>query len=195
LLSAAAGLALGSIIGVLAGIAMGLIKPVGKSLDLLVEILRPIPSIALLPIGLLILGLGYEMEISIVAFAVTWPMLVFARAAVGGIEPLLLETSHILEMSSAQALFKIVIPAMLPRLFVGLRVSAAVALIVSITVEIAANPIGLGHAIMMAQSSLRPADMYAFIAWLAGLGWLLNWGFIFAERKLFGDLSVTRPSA
>jgi ABC-type nitrate/sulfonate/bicarbonate transport system permease component len=68
-------------------------------MEVTIEALRPIPSIALLPIALIALGFGYRMEIVIVAFACIWPLLILSRAAVGSIEPRLIEVSRALRLS------------------------------------------------------------------------------------------------
>jgi ABC-type nitrate/sulfonate/bicarbonate transport system permease component len=102
--------------------------------------------VALIPLALLIYGYGFRMEIAVVAFACFWPLLIITESAVRGIEPRLLEVSRALGFGLAARVFKIVLPAALPRVFVGLRLAAAVSLVVAVTVEITANPIGLGYA-------------------------------------------------
>ena len=73
-----------------------------------------------------------------------------------------------------ERLWKIVLPAAFGRINVGLRIALGVALVVSVTVEIAVNPRGLGYALVLAQQSLRADLMYAQILWLALIGFLLN---------------------
>jgi sulfonate transport system permease protein len=99
----------------------------------------------------------------VVAFATLWPMLVLSQAAVRQVEPRLLEVAPRWSCRPGSALRWIVLPAMLPRLFVALRLGVAIALVVAVTVEIAANPHGMGYAMMIAQQSLDPALM---LAWL-----------------------------
>lgn len=183
--SVAFGLLIGTGFGLVAGVAMGLWTNFGKSMDLTVELLRPVPSIALIPIGMLVFGLGYTLEIWIVAFACTWPMLILSRAAIAGVEPRLLEVARTLELSPLARVWKIVIPAILPNLFVAMRLSMTLALIVAITVEITANPIGIGSAMMMAQQSIRPDLMYAYLLWIAFVGWAMNYGMVWLEHFLF----------
>jgi NitT/TauT family transport system permease protein len=84
LVSAFAGLSIGGAIGVAFGIALGIFHVFDRLMEVTIEAIRPIPSIALLPIALIALGFGYRMEIVIVAFACIWPILVLSRAAVGG---------------------------------------------------------------------------------------------------------------
>jgi NitT/TauT family transport system permease protein len=156
-----------------------------------IEAFRPIPSVALIPVAMLVYGFGYRMEIAIVAFATTWPMLLFTRAAVGSIEPRLVEVSRALGFGTLARVWKIILPAALPRIFMAFRLAVGIALIVAVTVEIAANPYGLGYAMMVAQQSLRPALMFAILIWIGLVGWLLNALMIWAQRRLFGPAAAT----
>jgi ABC-type nitrate/sulfonate/bicarbonate transport system permease component len=81
---------------------------------------------------------------------------------------------------------KIVVPAALPRIFVAFRLSAGIALIVAVTVEIAVNPIGLGAGIMTAGQALRPELMLAYLVWIGAVGFTLNALLVLAQQKLFG---------
>jgi NitT/TauT family transport system permease protein len=113
-------------------------------------------------------------------------MLVMGQAAVAGIEPRLLEVGRMLRMGLLAKTWKIIFPAALPRLFVGLRLAAGIALIVAVTVEIVANPLGLGYMLMIAQQSLHPGLMFAALIWVGVIGWALNGLLLFMQRRLFG---------
>ncbi|MDA9442574.1 ABC transporter permease [Bradyrhizobium sp. CCBAU 51745] len=186
LLAAFAGLAIGSVIGLALGIAFGISRVLDRLMEVTIEAIRPIPSIALLPIALIALGFGYRMEIVIVAFACVWPMLILSRTAVRGIEPRLMEVSRALRLTPVQRIIKIIIPAALPRIFVAFRLSAGIALIVAVTVEIAINPLGLGAGIMLAQQALRPDLMLAYLVWIGAIGYGLNLALIVVQYRLFG---------
>jgi ABC-type nitrate/sulfonate/bicarbonate transport system permease component len=194
LISAFAGLAIGGAIGLAFGIALGIFRVFDRLLEVTIEAIRPIPSIALLPIALIALGFGYRMEIVIVAFACVWPILILSRAAIGGIEPRLIEVSRALRLSPAARVRKIIIPAALPRIFLAFRLAAGIALIVAVTVEIAINPIGLGAAIMTAQQALRPDLMLAYLVWIGAVGYALNTGLLLAQRHLFGRAALVREA-
>ena len=191
LFSTFAGLAIGSIIGLALGIAFGISDTLDRLMEVTVEAVRPIPSIALLPIALIALGFGYRMEIVIVAFACIWPILILSRAAVRGIEPRLIEVSRALRLPPAQRVLKIILPAALPRMFVAFRLSAGIALIVAVTVEIAINPLGLGAGIMLAQQALRPDLMLAYLVWIGAIGYALNMLLTVAQRRLFGRAALS----
>jgi sulfonate transport system permease protein len=172
--SAAAGLAIGFLLGVVFGTLLGLSKRVASMSFLSVEVLRPIPSVALIPLAMLVFGFGFRLEISVVAFACFWPILILTQAAVQQVEPCLLEVARALQLSQRQQFFKIVLPAIVPRLFVALRLGVAIALVVAVTVEIAANPHGMGYAIIYAQQSLDPALMLAWLFWIGAVGFVIN---------------------
>ena len=195
LVSAFTGLLIGGAIGLAFGIALGIFHIFDRLMEVTIEAIRPIPSIALLPIALIALGFGYRMEIVIVAFACIWPILILSRAAVGGIEPRLIEVSRALRLSPADRVRKIIIPAALPRIFLAFRLAAGIALIVAVTVEIAINPIGLGAAIMTAQQALRPDLMLAYLLWIGIIGYLLNTGLVVAQRHLFGRAALAGDAA
>src|SRR5207245_693077 len=190
LLAAFAGLAIGSVIGLALGIAFGVSNVLDRLMEVTIEAMRPIPSIALLPIALIALGFGYRMEIAIVSFACVWPVLILARAAVREVEPRLMEVSRALRLSAADRVRKIVIPAALPRIFVAFRLAAGIALIVAVTVEIAINPIGLGAAIMAAQQGLQADLMLAYLIWIGLIGFGLNAGLNLMQARLFGRASL-----
>jgi NitT/TauT family transport system permease protein len=194
LIPAFTGLLIGSAIGLVFGIALGIFHVFDRLMEVTIEALRPIPSIALLPIALIALGFGYRMEIVIVAFACIWPVMILSRAAVGSIEPRLIEVSRALRLSPADRVRKIIIPAALPRIFLAFRLAAGIALIVAVTVEIAINPIGLGAAILTAQQALRPDLMLAYLVWIGTVGYLLNTGLVAAQRHLFGRAALVRDA-
>jgi ABC-type nitrate/sulfonate/bicarbonate transport system permease component len=194
LASAFAGLLLGGIIGLGFGIALGVFQGLDRLMEVTIEAIRPIPSIALLPIALIALGFGYRMEIAIVAFACVWPILILSRAAVREVEPRLMEVARALRLSPADRVRKIIVPAALPRIFVAFRLAAGIALIVAVTVEIAINPIGLGAAIMAAQQGLQPDLMLAYLVWIGVIGFGLNAGLNLAQRRLFGRAALVRDA-
>jgi len=172
--TAALGLLVGAGLGLLLGIALGLSPRAARMGFLSIEVFRPVPSVALIPLAMLMFGFGLRMELAIVAFATFWPMLVLVQAAVRQVEPRLLEVSRMLGLSARERAFKIVLPAIVPRLFVALRLGVAVALVVAVTVEIAANPHGMGYAMMIAQQSFDPALMLAWLGWIGVVGYAVN---------------------
>ncbi|MGD9920320.1 MAG: ABC transporter permease [Pseudorhodoplanes sp.] len=189
------GLGIGGALGLLAGILLGLVRTADRLLELSIEALRPVPAVALIPIALLIFGFGYRMEIAIVAFAAFWPVLILTRAAVAGVEPRLIQVARALGFGLPARVGKIILPAALPRIFVAFRLAAGIALIVAVTVEIAANPLGLGYNMMLAQQTLRPELMLALLVWLGIVGWAMNHVLVWSQRRLFGPAAMVRIEA
>jgi ABC-type nitrate/sulfonate/bicarbonate transport system permease component len=183
--SALGGLAIGTVLGLALGLLFGLWPPLNRAMLLSVEAVRPIPSVALVPVALLIFGFGYRMEMLLVAHGTLWPVLIFTRAGVRAVEPRLLEVSRLLGFNLWQRIWRIVLPAALSQIFVGFRVAAALALVIAVTVEISANPLGIGNGLMTAEQTLRPGLMYAFIVWLGLIGWTLNAVLVQAQRRLW----------
>ena len=188
--AAICGLLIGTGIGLFTGILLGLIRPLNDLLELSIELIRPIPVVALIPLAMLVFGFGYKMEIAIIAFAAIWPSLILGRAAVAAIEPRLIEVSRVLGFGFGARLIKIILPAMLPRIFVAFRLAAGYALIVAVTVEITSNPLGLGYGIMIAQQSLHPDLMFAYLFWIGLVGWSFNAFLNLAQRRLFGPAAA-----
>lgn len=190
LASAALGLALGALGGGFLGTVLGLSPRLARASFLSIELLRPVPSVALIPLAMLVFGFGLRMEVGVVAFATFWPLLVLSQAAARQVEPALLEVSAALGLGPGARLRKIVLPAMVPRLFVALRLGVAIALVVAVTVEIAANPHGMGYAMMIAQQSLEPALMLAWLLWIGVLGYAINAGAMALERAVARRMGV-----
>jgi ABC-type nitrate/sulfonate/bicarbonate transport system permease component len=182
--SAALGLLIGAVLGLALGTLLGLSRRAARLASLSVEVARPVPSVALIPLALLVFGFGLRMEVSVVAFACLWPMLVLTQAAVLQVEPRLLEVAQALQLSPWQRFVWIVGPAIVPRLFVALRLGVAIALVVAVTVEIAANPHGMGYALIIAQQSLDPALMLAWLAWIGVVGFAINAAALALQRRV-----------
>ena len=183
LLAALLGLALGAGVGTALGLASGILPAIGTAIRGPVEVLRPLPAIALVPLMTIIFGLGIDMEVYVVAFAVVWPSIILTQTAVRHVEKRLLEVADVLELSYLARIRKIVLPAILPRLVVMLRFTAAIALLIAVTVELVSNP-GFGHAMMVASQDMAPARMIAFLFVITAIGWCLNWALVSAERHL-----------
>ncbi|WP_022723222.1 ABC transporter permease [Rhodopseudomonas sp. B29] len=180
-----AGVALGTAFGLALGLALGLARPLDRLLAVLIELLRPIPTVALIPLVILVAGLGYLTEITIVAFGTMWPVFVISRSAILGVEPRLFEVADALGFSWPQRIQKFVLPSIAPRIFLAFRLAVGFALIIAVTVEITTNPLGLGNAMVVAQNALNPALTLAVLVWIGAIGWLFSRLLIIVERVAF----------
>lgn len=184
------GLAIGATIGILISLPLGLSPIIDAIVSPSLETLRPIPSVALIPLALLLFGFGLRMEVLVVAFACVWPVMVVSVSAIRGIDPRLLEVGRMMEMPVALRMLRIVLPAALARIGVGIRVAAGVALVVAVTVEIVLNPQGLGYGMISASQALHPELMWAELLWVGFVGWAFNAALVGAERLWLGRFMV-----
>jgi sulfonate transport system permease protein len=113
-------------------------------------------------------------------------VLILTRNAVAGVDPALFDVARVLRLTPVARTVKIVLPAALPRIFVGFRLAAGIALTVAVTVEVSTNPLGLGYGMMLAEQSLHPDLMLAYLLWIGIVGWALNYAIVNAQRRLFG---------
>jgi len=169
-------LLISAVLGISLGALLGLFRPLERAAQLTVDALRPIPSVALIPLSLLIFGFSREMSALVAAFACFWPILIVTTASVRGVDPRLLEVGRLLGFSLGQRIWKLALPAALPGILVGVRVAAGIAIVVTVTTEIVTNPRGLGHAMTMAAQGLQPELVWATLIWIGVVGWLANWG-------------------
>jgi len=185
LLSALCGMAMGVVAGALAGVATGSSSRVDQSATLVTEWLRPVPSVAIMPLALLTFGFGFGMEVSVVAFATFWPVMVIVRSATRGIDRQRLELARSLELPFVKTVRTFVLPSILRELFVGIQLAAGVAFVVAVTVEIAVNPRGLGYLLISAQAGLDVDKVWAALLWVGVVGWLVSVLLRQAEGRLF----------
>jgi ABC-type nitrate/sulfonate/bicarbonate transport system permease component len=184
------GFAIAAIIGIAAGAVLGLSSTAERITGPTIEALRPIPAIAFMPLALMMFGFGIGLEASIIAYACVWPILIVTVAAVRAVEGRLLDVAAVLELPVWKKMVKIVLPAAFARINVGLRVAAAISLVVAVTVEIVLNPRGLGYRLILAEQSLEIGLMWAQLVWLCLLGYILN---LLLSRLGRGSTPVWRP--
>ena len=183
------GLATAAVAGIAIGTFLGLLPTAERIAGPTIEALRPIPAIAFIPLALMVFGFGVRLEASIIAYACIWPILIVTVTAVRAVERRLLDVAAALELSTWQKVTKIVLPAAFARINVGLRVAAAISLVVAVTVEIVLNPRGLGYRLILAQQALQIGLMWAQLVWLCILGYLLN----LALSRFGGPGTAWRP--
>jgi ABC-type nitrate/sulfonate/bicarbonate transport system permease component len=184
LASWALGLLIASALGVTMGIAVGLLPRVEIATRPLLEFMRPIPSVALIPVALIVLGLGFRMEVALVAFASLWPVLFSVKAGVEGTDPRFIETGRMLGLSRAARVGRIVLPAAVPALATGVRTASSIALVLAITVEMLTGQSGMGQFLQAQRISGEVTGMWAGVLVCGLLGYALSSSFLFIEKRL-----------
>jgi ABC-type nitrate/sulfonate/bicarbonate transport system permease component len=179
-----AGYAIGSAAAVALGLAMAGTRLARAALEPAMELLRPIPIPAIIPPLILLLGVDDAMKIFIVAFSAFFPVLVNTIAGVRAVDPVAIDVARTFNAGRLRTALRVVLPASLPYILAGMRVSLALSLIVTVVAEMIAGSAGIGYYIMTMQYALRAAEMYGAIFLLAALGYVLNRGFVAVERRI-----------
>ena len=180
----ARGYAAGCVLAVAMGAALAMLPPLRRTLQPLIELLRPIPAPAIIPPLMFLLGVDDGLKIFVVAFAVFFPVFINTMSGVASVDTVYLQVARTFALSRPGVLWRVVLPASLPHILAGMRISLALALIVTVVVELTAGSQGIGHYVMSMQFASRAADMYAAIVLLTAAGYVLNRAFVAFEARV-----------
>ena len=177
----------GFILALLIAIPLGLLigwYPIAKDLlNPTLELFRNTAALALLPVFMLLLGIGETSKIAIVLYACTWPILLNTIASVRNVDPLLIKSARSMNLSSSTLFIKVILPASVPTIFTGIRMAGTGAILVLIAAEMVGAKEGLGYFITYAQYNFQIPEMYAGIITISLLGLLINQGLLVLERR------------
>jgi NitT/TauT family transport system permease protein len=168
------GFALGALGGLVAGLGMGWSGALRRALDPLVAAAHPIPKIALLPLIMLIVGIGERSKVIVVAVGAFFPMLINTMEAVRQIRPGYFEVAQNYGASVPKVFTRVVIPGSLPLVLAGARLAFNIALLLAVAVELITAREGLGAMIWLAWQTLRSEELYTGIAVIAAVGVSFN---------------------
>lgn len=174
LLRLGAGYALAVAVAVLVGIPLGLSRTARRAASPIVEFLRAIPPPALLPLAIVVIGVGNSMKVAIIAFVCLWPVLLNTIDGITGMDPTLNDTTRVYGVRGLTRLRLVVLPAAAPQIFAGMRTSLSLAVILMVISEMVATVNGVGFELVQAQRSFRSLDVWATIVLLGLLGYTLN---------------------
>src|SRR5690349_25158531 len=164
------------------GLLIGWYKPVATVLTPLLELFRNTAALALLPVFVLILGLGETSKIAIICYACSWPILLNTVSGVRTVDPLLIKSARSLGLGPLRLFQKVVLPAAVPTIFTGIRLAGAYSILILIAAEMVGAKAGLGYLINYAQYNFAVPDMYAGIITISGIGLIVNQLLILTER-------------
>lgn len=178
------GLVIAGLIGIALGIAIGRIRVLAELAEPVVHFFRAIPPPVVVPVFLFIFQIGTPMEVGSIVFGVVWPVLVNTIDGARHINPGQLETARAFRLGPVQRLRRVILPGAAPKIFAGLRIGLAVALILMIVAEFQGSTDGIGKEMSIAQSDLDVPTMWAIIVLLGLLGIVLNALFGLGERRV-----------
>jgi ABC-type nitrate/sulfonate/bicarbonate transport system permease component len=180
----ALGYAIASGVGVGVGVALGSSRTLRRATAPIVEFLRSIPPPALIPFAIVVIGVGDDMKVFIIAFVCLWPVLLNTIDGINGIDPTLTDTARVYGISGRDRLLRMMLPAAAPQIFAGLRLSLSLALILMVISEMVASTNGIGYFVLQSQRSFAIPEMWSGILLLGILGYLFNLVFMVVERRV-----------
>ncbi|WP_367319620.1 ABC transporter permease [Streptomyces sp. HUAS ZL42] len=166
------------------GLLIGWYRPVADLLGPLLEVFRNTAALALLPVFVLLLGIGETSKISIVVYACTWPILLNTISAVRHVDPTLLKLAKSMDLSAPRLFQKVILPASVPVMFTGIRLAGAVSILVLVAAEMIGAKAGLGYLINASQYNFAIPQMYAGIITISAIGVVFNQFLVTVERRL-----------
>ena len=181
---AAVGYLLAAIVFIPLGVLMGLFDRVHRALEVIIEMVRPIPPPVIIPVAMLFFGLEDEMKVFVIFFSCAWPILLNTLDGVRGVDRVLLNTARTFGLSQEKIIRQVILPVCSPQIMTGLRVSLPITLILVVISEMVGSTDGIGYFILDSQRRFRVSQMYAGMLSLAILGYVLNQLFNFLHRLL-----------
>jgi NitT/TauT family transport system permease protein len=156
------------------GMVVGWYARIGNLVNQFIEICRNTAPLALLPVFILLLGIGELSKITMVIYSCVWPLLLNTIAAVKQVDPLLIKSARTMGATPQQLFRKVILPAALPTIFVGIRLASASAMLVLVASEMVGAKAGLGYLIINSQYSFLIPQMYFGILGITVIGLAFN---------------------
>lgn len=181
---ALSGFAVAVAVAIPVGVAIAWYRPVADFLNPILELFRNTAALALLPVFILILGIGETSKVALVIYASSFPILLNTISGVRTVDPLLIKSARSLGLPPIRLFQKVVLPAAVPTIFTGLRMAAASSILVLIAAEMVGAKAGLGYLITASQLNFQIPNMYAGIVAIALVGLAFNGVLVFVENRL-----------
>jgi ABC-type nitrate/sulfonate/bicarbonate transport system permease component len=188
------GFLLGAVPGIILGVLMGMNRTLRVALDPVISAIYVLPKIAILPLVMLIFGIGEMSKVVIVGVASFFLVLINTTVGVRDIEPIFFEAGRNYGANRLRMLYHVILPGALPIIFAGLRLSLGTALIVIIAAEFVAAKYGLGYLIWFSWQTLLTENMFAGLVVVMILGILFTSGLHTVERWLMPWQRDERPT-
>jgi ABC-type nitrate/sulfonate/bicarbonate transport system permease component len=180
----ALGLSIAIVAAIIVGTVVGLVPLLRRATRTTIEFFRPIPSVALVPIAILLFGLRLQAALVIIVYASFWQVFVQVLYGVADVDVVARDTARSFGLSRLSRFKNLVLPTALPYIMTGIRLAAAVALILTVTAEMAIGNPGLGRTIVLAQFAGDYLDVYMAVIVAGFLGVLINVAFRAIERRV-----------
>jgi ABC-type nitrate/sulfonate/bicarbonate transport system permease component len=175
-------LVLSTLVGFALGLLIGMSQRLQEWSALLLEYCRAIPQPVLIPVFVLLLGYSDLMKVIVIGFACLWPVLLNTMSGVAQIRPLTFDVARSLRLTRLDTLRKIVVPATVPSLLLGLRVALPHAIIITLVMEMFTGAVGIGGLMIVAQRKFNAPEVFGLLVLVGCLGYSLTVLFSAVER-------------
>jgi ABC-type nitrate/sulfonate/bicarbonate transport system permease component len=179
-----AGYLIAATLAIAAGVMIGRSRRLGDYVSPVIDFVRAIPPPALLPLFLVLLGIGDSMKVALIATGVFPPILLNTVDGVRSIDPLYLDTAGVFRIPRHRRITHVILPAAAPKMFAGLRIGMSIAVILMVISELVAATNGVGFRILQSQRQFRMVDLWAGLVVLGAIGAILNAGLTVVERQV-----------
>ena len=185
----AVGLAIGSAIGTGLGLSTGRSLLAARVFEPLIQIFRPLPPVAIIPLVIVWFGIGDGAKVFSIAFAVFFPVWLNTHSAARRVPQVLLWSAALLTRSRTKRMLRVILPSILPSIIAGVRIGIATAFVMVFVSELSGASGGLGYRISVTQLAYRIDQMMASLIVLGALGALVDTLFVTAARHAFPWIS------
>jgi ABC-type nitrate/sulfonate/bicarbonate transport system permease component len=178
------GFVLSGLIGVALGLSIARSPIFAAMLAPIIEFLRPMPSVAVIPLAILFFGIGDQMKCFVATYGALWPVLLNTVYGVRAVDSRMIEVGRLFRLGELRTLFLITIPAAAPFIMTGLRIGSILTLGLVVTAELVASGSGIGYLIQSEQLAFKVPETFAGVATVMLLGIMLDRSMAFGERRL-----------
>ncbi len=186
------GVLVAAAIGIPLGITVGLSRWADSATQRAVDLLRPVPVVALVPMAIVLFGIELSMQVFLIALACVWPLLLGSRGGVRAVDPLQVDTARTFGLGRVAVVLRVVLPASLPAIATALRVGASLGVVVAVGAQLISGSPGLGTLLVSSQNAGRNDVVWACLLVIGSFGVAVNLLLAAGERRVAGwqDLST-----
>lgn len=175
------GFVIGVVLGVVIGFIIGIIPFVQKLLSSLISVLRPLPLMALIPVFIIVFGIGETTNIAVIVIGTFWPTLLNTITGIQNTDFKLIELAKVYHINRLRVIFEIILPSAMTSIITGVRLSAGVAWSSVVAAEMIGASSGIGYMIMYAREVARATDLFTCVVVIGIIGLLIEKGLIVVQ--------------
>jgi ABC-type nitrate/sulfonate/bicarbonate transport system permease component len=188
------GFAIAVVLGISLGLVLGSMPRLLDAIEPVLEFFRALPAVAILPVAILVLGLGDTMRIFVITLGAVWPVLINTMSAVRGIDPTVTDVEEAFRLNPVSRYLRVRLPAALPQILSGARVALYISVALVVVSEMQGAAYGIGRFVLTAQRNWAVVDMWSGMIVIGLVGYLLSIAFRGAERLLLRGYPPARTA-